>query len=210
VPADPRIEPWPLQELWTWPQALKYEGMARGDVDGDGIEDLVCGGRWFGWRDGAYQNQVVDKDYGSSRSAVGDLIEVGWQEIVLNSGDGVGPLNLYIWREGAWDKQTLVDRVDHGHTLEVADIDGDGHLDIYAAEMHSPGAGDACRQWVFFGDGQGGFERQLVSTGVGNHMSRVADLDGDGDLDILGKPYTGGAPGVDVWLNEGPASPRPD
>lgn len=214
VPTDPRVSPWPRQELWSWPQAFKYEGMAAGDMDGDGVQDLVCGGRWFGCRDGTWRDHIIDDAYGSSRSAVGDLIEGGWPEVVLNSGDGVGPLNLYTWRDGAWSKQTLVDRVDHGHTLEVADVDGDGHLDIYAAEMASPGSGDACRQWVFFGDGQGAFESQLLSTGVGNHMSRVADLDGDGDLDILGKPYTAGAPRVDIWLNDGPAraasgGPRP-
>jgi len=31
----------------------------------------------------------------------------------------------------------------------------------------------------------------------------VADLDGDGDLDILNKPYTWETPRVDVWLNHG-------
>ena len=34
--------------------------------------------------------------------------------------------------------------------------------------------------------------------------SLVADLDGDGDLDILNKPYNWKVPRVDVWLNEGP------
>jgi hypothetical protein len=39
-----------------------------------------------------------------------------------------------------------------------------------------------------------------VSVGIGNHESRLADLDGDGDLDILSKPYTRQAPGIDVLL----------
>jgi hypothetical protein len=30
----------------------------------------------------------------------------------------------------------------------------------------------------------------------------VADLDGDGDLDILDKPYNWEAPRVDIWLNQ--------
>ena len=43
----------------------------------------------------------------------------------------------------------------------------------------------------------------VVSTGIGNHESRIADLDGDGDLDILTKPYTWDTPRLDVWLNNG-------
>lgn len=32
---------------------------------------------------------------------------------------------------------------------------------------------------------------------------KLADIDCDGDLDILNKPYTWEAPRVDVWLNNG-------
>ncbi len=37
----------------------------------------------------------------------------------------------------------------------------------------------------------------------GWHEARLADLDGDGDLDVLNKTYTWDAPRVDVWLNNG-------
>lgn len=30
-----------------------------------------------------------------------------------------------------------------------------------------------------------------------------SDIDGDGDLDILGKPYDGDAPRIDIWLQNG-------
>ena len=57
--------------------------------------------------------------------------------------------------------------------------------------------------WVFYGDGQGNFKRREIVTGHGWHEARLADLDGDGDLDLLNKPYTWDAPRVDVWLNNG-------
>jgi sugar phosphate isomerase/epimerase len=57
--------------------------------------------------------------------------------------------------------------------------------------------------WVFYGDGQGGFTRQEVIVGHGWHEARLADLDGDGDLDLLNKPYNWDTPRVDVWLNNG-------
>ena len=57
--------------------------------------------------------------------------------------------------------------------------------------------------WVFYGDGQVHFIRILLARGVDNHESRVSDLDGDGDLDIVVKPYTRDTPRLDVWLNQG-------
>jgi hypothetical protein len=36
---------------------------------------------------------------------------------------------------------------------------------------------------------------------MGWHDGKIADLDGDGRMDLLNKPYTWNAPRVDVWLN---------
>ncbi|MCZ2147117.1 MAG: hypothetical protein LC126_05015 [Bryobacterales bacterium] len=50
----------------------------------------------------------------------------------------------------------------HGHTLDTRDIDGDGNLDIFAAEMarwtKKPGADypDATA-WILYGDDRGNF-----------------------------------------------------
>ena len=42
---------------------------------------------------------------------------------------------------------------------------------------------------------------------MGFHEARVADLNGDGKLDILSKPYNWETPRLDVWLNQGPIGP---
>ena len=101
----------------------------------------------------------------------------------------------------------------HGQSLQVADIDGDGHLDIFAAEMakwtearKDPDNPNATA-WILFGDGKGNFRQTVFSTGVDFHEARVADLNGDGLPDILDKPYNWETPRVDVWLQipRGPA-----
>jgi len=200
TPRDP--EAWQLVAIWSWPRGSSYEGLAKADVDGDGKVDLIGGGRWFKHiEDKEFEARTVDHDYGFSRSAAGDFVEGGRPEVLLGSGDGQGPLNLYEWRDDAWKRSTLIANLDHGHTLQTGDIDGDGHLDIYTAEMHTPGPGSACRQIVLYGDGRGGFNTQVVSTGIGAHEGKLGDLDGDGDLDILQKDFENQRR-VDIWLNE--------
>ena len=59
--------------------------------------------------------------------------------------------------------------------------------------------------WIFFGDGKGHFRKVRLAIGHDFHEGKLADLDGDGDLDILHKPYNWEAPRIDVWLNKGSA-----
>ena len=93
-------------------------------------------------------------------------------------------------------------------TVATADFDGDGNLDIFAAEMGRWGntTNPDPKGYVFFGDGKGGFRRTIVTRGVGNHESKVADLTGNGRVDILAKPYNLDTPRIDVFLNEGLAA----
>ncbi|HRR25510.1 MAG TPA: FG-GAP-like repeat-containing protein, partial [Acidobacteriota bacterium] len=86
-------------------------------------------------------------------------------------------------------------------TLQVVDADGDGRLDIFTAEMRLGGENPGAKVRLLFGDGRGRFREQVVAEGIGVHEARMADLDGDGDLDILGKPYNWDTPRVDIWLN---------
>lgn len=201
IPQNPKKKKnWKFVEIWSWPKAFKYEGLAKTDVDLDGKIDLIGGGYWFKHEGGTkYIANKID-DYGRSRSAAGDLIQGGRPEIVLCSGDGIGPLNLYQWEDNAWVKYTLIDTVVHGHTLQVGDINGDGKLDIYTAEMYRPGAGINAKQWLLYGDGKGKFTKQILSIGIGTHEGKIGDLDGDGDLDILQKDFQEHRR-IDIWLN---------
>ena len=205
IPDDPTA-PWPVEVIAQLEMNQPNpEGLARIDVDLDGKLDIVGAGCYFKHTSGkTFQRYVLDAGYRFSRSAAGDLIQGGRPEIVISSGDDVGPLNLYYYDGLNWKTKTLKERVDHGHSLQVGDLNGDGHLDIYAGEMYRPGPQEKCRQWVLYGDGKGNFTEQLLSTGIGSHESKIGDLDGDGDLDILQKDFQQDQR-VDVWLNMGPA-----
>jgi hypothetical protein len=95
----------------------------------------------------------------------------------------------------------------HGHTLAVADIDGDRNLDIFSAEMAQWSGGAAVNNskataWIWYGDGRGGFRRTVFREGYGFHEARIADLNGDGRMDVLSKPYIWKTPRIDIWLQQ--------
>jgi hypothetical protein len=204
IPANPRAtSPWPLTAIYTWSGGDEHEGLAQADIDGDGKVDIIGGGRWYKHNGGtSYTANVIDDTQRFSRAVAGQLKAGGRPEVVFVKGDGVGRLKWYEWDGSAWIGRDLLGfDVDHGHTLELGDVDGDGHLDIFCAEMRLDGGNSDAKMWIFLGDGQGNFTKHEVATGYGNHESRLADLDGDGDLDILGKPYNWQTPRVDIWLN---------
>lgn len=195
----------PPGEVPAWKSTNEHEGLDKADIDGDGVEDIVGGGWWFKHLGNhKFQPNVVDASYTFSRSAAGQLIEGGRPEIVLVVGDGIAPMILYEWQNGTWIPKTLIEEVDNGHSLDIIDFNGDGHLDIFNAEMrfsenHNPDA----KLRILLGDGKGNFTDYIINEGFSHHESKIADLDGDGDYDILSKPYAFRAPGIDIWLQNG-------
>jgi hypothetical protein len=207
-----RTAPWELHMIYQADAPM--EGMAMADIDGDGVVEIVGGGRWFKHDAGfKFTPHLIDDAQKFSRAAAGKLIKKApGSQVVFDSGDGCGPIKWYERRaDDRWVSHNLLgEDLVHGHTLRIADVDGDGNLDIFCAEMAKwcgwTRTVDYPRAslWVFYGDGRGNFERITVAYGShGTHEARLADFNGDGKLDILGKPYMAGAPGVDIWLNPG-------
>ncbi len=225
IPRDPRTaDTWSFAAVYAGAAgeqgdksgAFKYpEGLAAADIDGDGLVDLLAGNYWFKYRGAAGFQPVKIGDIGG-RIAAGRLVETSpHPQVVIAPGDGSGPLRWYECTGDPlnghdWIGHDLIERpMIHGHTLDLGDIDRDGHLDIFAGEMakwterrpdpDNPNA----EAWAFYGDGQGHFRKTVLATGHGFHEGKLGDLDGDGDLDILDKPYNWDTPRIDVWLNNG-------
>jgi hypothetical protein len=121
-------------------------------------------------------------------------------------GDGWAPMYIYEYQKNTWVRKEILPKVSNGHSLSIIDFDGDGNLDIWNAEMTLFNNTKA-KNRVLLGDGKGNFPREIIiSEGIDLHESKITDLDGDGDLDILGKPYDGDAPRLDIWLQNGTGS----
>lgn len=218
VPQNPlTADNWSLTPVLTdaKPAGVPYiEGASAFDVDADGRVDILACDSWF--------KHLGDKRFQQVQFAqCGGLIFAGYfkpskyPQIVVSPGDAGGRVRWYEClgnpvNASDWKAHDLLDReVIHGHSLQLGDVNRDGHLDVFVGEMAKWREKEPQRDhpeataWVLYGDGQGNFQRKVVVVGHGWHEGRLADLDGDGDLDLLNKPYTWDTPRVDVWLNNG-------
>jgi len=171
-------------------------GAAIVDVDGDGRLDVVTGGAWYrnsGDFSVPFERFVFDADLtGVHDVAVGDLDGDGKPEVVtmLDRSD------VRWYRIGddptqPWLAPTRIGDPVHAG-IGLGDLDGDGDLDIFSAEMEAVG-GDAEPRWYLWenvdGKGTQWQEHVILDANLGGHEIVVGDVTGNGTLDILGKPW---------------------
>jgi hypothetical protein len=171
---------------------LSDGGLAALDVDGDGWPDLVCSGVWFRNpgkpREMPFERIVFDENAaGAHDILVADIDGDGKPDIVM-MGDERTKLNALCWYSipsnprQPWIRHPIGPPV-HGAITPggVADLDGDGDLDIIRADTWFENKDGKGREWVAHKNipmGRKGPFGICVRTAV-------ADLDGDGKLEII-------------------------
>ncbi len=196
-------------------------GFAFGDVNGDGLEDVLCEVGWYerpkgdpfarSWR----LHKETALPHPSCPFAVKDVNKDGRLDIIFGRGHDFG---LFWWEQQtpladgttSWKKYTIDDTWSQAHCLTLADIDGDGQEDLVAGKCawaHNtgdPGVNDPPGVYYYtWSQADGKFTKHTIAApGEGVSLGReiaVVDINGDGTLDIVAPSKLG------LWLltNEG-------
>lgn len=189
--------------------ALGSEGMASGDIDNDGEIDLVLRGNWLrnpGGPNTRISSKWLAYNIGDApenfKALVTDINLDGVSDVLFSSSEDTADVNWWTPEggnpTGQWEKHTILPNMEKTHTLQAADIDLDGDMDVVLAQMHTSIAKEI--MVLYNQDGQGlDWVKQVIAVG-GIHNGVVADIGNDGDYDLFGANWTGNPP-VKLFVN---------
>jgi hypothetical protein len=212
----------PAKETDSWKTTLLIpgtgheKGLAVGDINGDNLQDIVTAVRaeadkmytiqWFKNSSSgkkAWPSTIVGElSHKPDRIAIGDMNNDGIPDIVVAEGRWPGleaDAGVYWFEQknGSWQKHLIITQYST-NSLGLADMDGEGDLDIITAEHKGPQP----KLQIFENKGPDGFTEHVISKGIENHIgAKLVDIDGDTDLDIIGYGWDQ-FQYMNIWLNE--------
>jgi hypothetical protein len=188
------------------------EGTALGDIDDDGDLDLSDGRAWYSCpadpRSGTWQRRELAPCHDKTRVVIADINGDGREDIVVAPAEFGG--SSTVWFEapqdplqGTWISHTLITRNDPNfHTLQVGDVDWDGHDDIVLGTTgyHDPPWGKRVLMLLNTAGDATVWDTLQWETAYGVWQGVLGDVHSDGDLDLLTANYQEGAQ-AELWEN---------
>ena len=189
--------------------AGKFHSVVIADMDNDGNPDIVGGAGTpglvtisYGDGNGAVSEPQFLPVHGEVRSvAVADFNEDGLNDIVFSVQRETSGIRLWMNQsDRKWKQENGPTRLNQYQNIKTADVNGDGHMDVIAA--NSTEESNAGVQ-VWLGNGKGGWIGESGPTTLGRYMDvAVADLNKDGFPDLVGAGW-GISGALRVWIGDG-------
>ncbi len=186
------------------------DGMVIADLNRDGRLDLVRPGFWLeipadSTRDEWREHWIIRDWPDRAGIAVANINGDGREDVFLAAAESTGRLSWFESTDPArkkWVEHLVDPSVNFVHTFKLADVNLDAELNIVFSEMQQSAHK---RVGFFLNQGESsGWRFQVLAT-TGSHNIRTADIDNDGDIDIVGANWnTGNDPNrapLELWRN---------
>ncbi|RLD96414.1 MAG: hypothetical protein DRJ13_13630, partial [Bacteroidetes bacterium] len=220
---------WTARKIGEVPQTGHKNGQ------GSGIADILQGGKMevlLAAEGGIFCASIPDKpatqiwnfrliaeSHSDEGIGIGDIDGDGDLDLAFGDSREAGEeAELLYWAENPgnisqlWTKHLVNDQVRVVDRVEIADLNGDGMMDIAISEERSPGLEPNSNLRVFLAGNNptsDAWEHRVVITQWSMNNLDAVDIDQDGDVDLVTNEHKGTEHKTEIYLNDGKANFTP-
>lgn len=200
---------------------VNSQGFERAQIIPGGKEELLIAGNGNVYlitipenpTESAWPTQLIGKNTSDEGIGVGDIDGDGDLDIACGrKQEGQDEPRVLVWFENGgrldtdW-KDYYVAQTEHPiDRIKIGDLNSDGQMEIVVAEERYPGLEpDSNILWFQLNNSNKTWTVNTLTTQYSSNNLDVADMDRDGDLDILTAEHKGQNLELQLWVNDGTA-----